>query len=159
MPLIVKAPEAQFKTAPEGTYTAVCVDVVDLGMVESQWGAKHRCRLVWELDELDPDTGAPFMVRQDYTFTLSEKANLYRDLVAWRGRAFTPEELRGFDLESIIGKSCMLQVSHNIGSKGGTFANVSAVTALPKKSKPLEPSGTYVRRATQSAAGSEEAPF
>lgn len=146
--MILKAPEQMFKPAPEGTYSAVCVDFVDIGDVTTEWGTKHCCEIVWELDEQD-ETGERYKVKKRYTASLSEKSNLFRDLCAWRGRKFTPEELAGFDSENVIGKPCMVQVIHNIGTKGGVFANVSSVTALIKGLKPLEPTGSYVRRSKQ----------
>jgi hypothetical protein len=33
--------------------------------------------------------------------------------VAWRGREFTPEELKGFHLKNILGAWCMISVVHN----------------------------------------------
>jgi len=149
--MIVKAPSQMFKPAPEGSYGAVCVDVVDIGEVTNEWGTKHCCEVVWEIDELDAET-IPidrFKVKKRYTASLSEKANLFRDLTAWRGRKFTPEELAGFDLEQIIGKPCMIQVVHHLGSKGGVFANVNSVSALPKGMKAIEMSGHYLRRSKQ----------
>ena len=36
-----------FTPAPEGLWNAVCVDVIDKGMVDGQYGQKHKCRLLW----------------------------------------------------------------------------------------------------------------
>ncbi len=142
MPFIVKAPPEKYATAPAGTFPAVCVDLIDLGMVENRFDpeadAKATVRLVWQLDEDDPDTGNPYLVRHDYTASLHEKAALRKTLGAWRGRDFTPAELFGFDLETILGVGCLISVVHNQGKKGGTFANVSGVMKLPKNMKAPE---------------------
>ena len=133
MSFIVKAPQEQFPTAPAGTFPAVCVDVVDLGLIENKFepesDPRQMVRLIWQLDEEDKD-GKPFMVRADYTASLHEKAKLRKTLAAWRGRDFTPVELFGFDVESVLGSGCLLSVIHNTGSKGGTFANVASVMKL-----------------------------
>src|ERR1700684_2934792 len=103
------------KPAPAGTHAAVCCDVVDLGMLEVSFGGKtktqHKVNLVWQIEE-DRDDGKPFTVRKRYTLSLHEKASLRKDLESWRGRAFTPAELEGFDLEVLIGIGCMLNVIH-----------------------------------------------
>ena len=65
-------------------------------------------------------------------------------LRSWRGREFTSAELFGFELETVIGAPCMLSIVHNVGRKGGTFANVSGVMKLPKGMTQLAPEG-YVR--------------
>ena len=59
MSFIVKAPQEQFPTAPAGTFPAVCVDVVDLGLVENRFEPesepRQMVRLIWQLDEEDKD--------------------------------------------------------------------------------------------------------
>lgn len=148
--MILKAPESCFRPAPEGNYPAVCVDIVDLGMVEETWQGhvkmKHKCEIIWELDEVDPETNERYMAKQKYTASLHEKGKLYKLLVNWRGRQFTPEELTRFDTETIIGAPCLVQIVHNIGRQGGVFANVGTVAALPKGVPPTKPSGNYTRR-------------
>ena len=145
--MIVKAPEERFSTAPEGTFPAVCVDIVDLGMVENKFDPEAAdrlmCRIVWQIDEQD-DNGKPYMVRADYTASLHEKAKLRKVLESWRGRAFTPQELFGFDLETVVGSGCLLNVVHATGSRGGTFANVGAVMKLAKGMTAPAPKG-YTR--------------
>ena len=145
--MIVKAPEERFSTAPEGTFPAVCVDIVDLGMVENKFDPEAAdrlmCRVVWQIDEQD-DSGKPYMVRADYTASLHEKAKLRKVLESWRGRAFTPQELFGFDLETVVGSGCLLNVVHATGSRGGTFANVGAVMKLAKGMTAPAPKG-YTR--------------
>ena len=133
--MIVKAPEERFPTAPEGTFAAVCVDEIDLGKVKTSFNGEERernmVRILWQIDEEDKD-GKPFMVRQDYTASLDEKAKLRKHLQAWRGRAVTPAELVGFDMENVVGSGCMISIVHAQGRKGGTFANVEGVMKLPK---------------------------
>jgi hypothetical protein len=60
-----------------------------------------------------------------------------------RGRAFTDSELMGFDLESLIGLPCLLNVVH-VTRDGTTYSNVSSVMRLPKGMTRLQPRD-YVR--------------
>jgi hypothetical protein len=133
MPIIAKA-GGNFTPAPAGTHAAVCVDTIDLGEIEVTYQGKaqrkHKVTIVWQIDENLPD-GKPFLVRRRYTCSLHEKATLRRDLEGWRGRAFTDQELQGFDLETVLSAPCLLNVIHEI-KNGSTFANVAGVMRLPK---------------------------
>jgi len=73
----------------------------------------------------------PYLVHKRYTCSLHEKSGLCKDLEAWRGKPFTPEELLGFDLENLLGKPCMLSVIH-VERNGSTYANVSGVMKSPR---------------------------
>lgn len=145
MPVYVSGGNAKdFTPAPEGTHQGVCVDVVDLGEIETSFGAKHTVEIYWQISE-DMDNGKPFLVRRRYTASLHEKANLRKDLEAWRGKAFTEAELERFDLEALIGANCLISVIHKQGSKGGTFANVASLAPL-MKSLPKMPARDYIRK-------------
>lgn len=160
--MILTAPPTQYPPAPEGNYPAVCVDFIDLGDVQKKaWGdpdkmvLKHMCEVHWELDEIDPKTGERFLAKQEYKVSLHEKANLYAVLLSWGGRAAT---LPGFDTDTLIGKPCLVQITHNLGRQGQVFANVAQVAALPKGVPAIEPSGKYVRRPSAAATnGHQEA--
>lgn len=133
MGIIAKA-GATFTPCPDGTHPVVCCDVIDLGLVESNFGGKvktqHKVRIVWQTGE-KRDDGKFFTVSQRYTLSLHEKASLRKDLEAWRGRPFTEDELHGFDVEAVIGIPCLLSVIHTAKS-GSVYANVNALMRLPK---------------------------
>lgn len=138
-----------FTLAPDGQHVAVCVDVVDLGIVKTTWQGQekqvHKCRIVFEIGETNPENGNKrFTVSQMFTASLSEKANLRKFLESWRGRAFTKEELAGFDTEQLIGAPAVVQVVH--AEKGDkTYANINSVMKLMKGLPKLSPSGSYIR--------------
>jgi len=140
--MIVKE-ENSFEIAPAGTFKGICVDVVDMGLKDTPYGRKHKLRIAWEINENMSD-GRPFLAMGFYTASLSEKANLRKDLEAWRGKPFTFEELKGFDMDAVVGKSCMLSIIHN-ESGGKTYANISSISPLMKDMDPLTPSGEYTR--------------
>jgi len=147
-----------FVPAPQGVHRAVCVDVVDMGLLEVTWNnqkkQQHKIRVVWQIDEA-MDDGKPFIVQKRYTLSLHEKAQLRKDLESWRGKAFSDDEQKGFDVERLVGVSCMLNVMH-VSRDGKTYANVTAVMPLHKGMSKLEPSADYVRvqdRPTDQPAG------
>ena len=154
------ADDGNFKKVPAGTHQAVCVDVVDLGMVtrKSQWGEKtqHQIRIVWQVpDEADP--AKPFMVSRQYTLSLWEKANLFKDLESWRGKKFTEKELEGFDVETVITANALLTVVQE-SKNGKTYSNVKTVSALVKGTEKLTAIPGYTRVKDRKAESHQDAP-
>ncbi len=129
MPLTAKAIGGDFPLPNEGTHLGVCYMVVDLGIQEVTWKDKpklqHKCMVGWELPTEIMEDGRPFVVSKEYTVNLGERANLFKDLVNWRGRRFTDEELEGFDIYNVMGAPAMLTVIHHNG-----WARVEGVTKL-----------------------------
>lgn len=139
MSLTVKSTgNGDFELTPEGTYIGRCIKVIDLGTQTStgQYGTKSQKKVMiqWELldAEIKMQDGKPFAATQFYTASLHEKAQLRKDLEAWRGKKFTDEELEGFDLKNVLGTYCMMQVVH---SADGQYANVNAIMSY-KGDKP-----------------------
>jgi hypothetical protein len=132
-----------YSPVPQGTHVAICNMVVDLGKQRKEWQGQERIRpeifLRWELPNerlewTDKDGNAkegPRVIGQTYTLALNDRANLRRDLEAWLGRAFTAEELAGFDVAKLLGVPCMVTVTH-AEKQGRVYANVTGVTGLPK---------------------------
>ncbi len=126
---------ADFKPHPVGPHAAVCCDVVDLGIWQDQYPGQpprnvRKIRLVFQTAEFRED-GQRFTVGRMFTASLGEKANLRKFLESWRGRAFTPEELAGFDLVKLIGAPALVQVKHR-EKQGKTYADIDSVMQLPK---------------------------
>jgi hypothetical protein len=146
MPIIVKA-GGDFKPAPEGLWPAVCVDVVDRGIVKSQmYKPRHMIQIRWILNAEPPlEDGRPHMAVASFGATLGEKSKLRPFLEAWRGRKFTEEELEGFDIESVIGANCQLQIIHN-KYNGKTYGNVQSVVPAARGAKKMEVPADYVRQ-------------
>jgi hypothetical protein len=141
MPIFVKG-SGDFTPAPEGLHAAVCVDIIDKGLIDTKFGPKHQVRVIWEISFLRDD-GRPFTVGRTYTASLHQQSNLRKHLEAWRGRAFTAEEVAGFDLEKVLGTPCQLLVQH-ADVDGTIFANVGNVMKAQPGPK-QKPSGCYTR--------------
>lgn len=144
MPIIASANESKSYTpAPEGVHQSVCVDVIDLGMLKSRFPDEktgkdkfqHKVNVVWQIPDLRDD-GKRYLLYKRYTLSLHEKAALRHDLESWRGRAFTFDELVGFDVEKLKGANCFINVQHKKSDDGSrTYANVVSVMPLPKNLK------------------------
>lgn len=127
-----KGTTEEYELPPAGVTPAVCCDVVDLGLQETPWGPKPKVRLIWQIPEPD-SKGRRHTAAKLYTLSLHEKANLSKDLESWRGRKFTEQERKdGFELENIVGVSCLLNIQHNVRSDGKEFANIVAIMPLSK---------------------------
>jgi hypothetical protein len=158
MAIVVKDTGGEgFEPAPPGPHAVVCCDVADLGMQDTQWGPKDMVRIYWMLEDL-MDDGRPYLVAQNYTASLSSKANLRRDLEAWRGKAFNDDELRGFDLEILIGVPAYINVVHNVSKKNGrTYANLASIMPMPKGITPPTIDPNYKRWKDRQGAEEPEA--
>jgi hypothetical protein len=145
-----------FKRVPPGAYIGRCYSLVDLGtqLTTGQYGEKlqHKLRIGWELFGED-EQGAPLTIEVDgktmpltitkgYTVSLHEKAGLRRDLAAWRGKDFTDEEAKGFDVAKLIGAYCMVNVTTS-ETNGKTYSNVAGLTPLPGALKNAKPAPVH----------------
>lgn len=145
MSFIVKDSKKDYTPAPEGLHQAVCIDVVDLGIQHTQYGDQVKIEVRWVLEEIDPKTKKQYMVLRRFTPSLHKKASLRAVLESWRGQKFTDEELKGFDIEKLLGANCQLQICHNISSDGDTYANVQAVVPISSKTARMAVPADYIR--------------
>ncbi len=118
-----------------GNHQGVCVAIIDLGTQYNELYKKEQPKimLIWELTDfpLNDKNGQIVgyqVISKEYTVSLGEKANLYADLISWRGQDFTDEELQGFQIKKVLGANCLVNVVKN--KKG--YSQVAAVTKLPK---------------------------
>ncbi len=163
MAFILSATKKDWVPAPEGLHHAVCVDIHDLGIVETKFGLKPKVDIWWQIDELNPESGKRYGVRARFTASLHEKALLRQMLETWRGRKFSADELKGFDLEKLLGANCQVQIVHTTTDDGTVWADVKAVVPAPRGAGKLEPEAGYVRlkdrtngHGTQPTAGASE---
>ncbi len=130
-----------FKPHPEGIHPAVCVDVMDLGLVETEFQGQRRLvnkvKVAFE-SEAKTEDGKPCMVSKNFTASLHPKAKLAEFLGKWRGRLVVPGET--IELAKLIGASCTLVISHQQNMVGKTYANIDAIS---KPTRKVAPSGTY----------------
>lgn len=145
-----------FKRVPPGAYIGRCYSLIDLGtqLTTGQYGEKlqHKLRIGWELfgeDEngepltIDVDGKTmPLTITKGYTVSLHEKSGLRRDLAAWRGKDFTDDEAKGFDVSKLIGAYCMVNVTTS-ESNGKTYSNVAGLTPLPGALKNAKPAPVH----------------
>lgn len=139
--------ETEFPPIPEGTYTAICYTIADLGQQYNEKFKKtaNKILFIWELvdDDLRIEIDGEMKRRaisKQYTASFGPKSNMYKDIRPWLGREFTQEETDGtFDVGTLLGTACLLSVSNDTNAEGKTFSNVTAVMQLPRGIKAGEP--------------------
>lgn len=156
MSIIAKATSSNYTPAPAGAWASVCVDIVDLGVLEVTFAGEtkkqHKIRVVWQIDEVNPENGKPYTTSKRYTLSLHEKAALRKDLESWRGRAFTDSELEGFDVESVLGIGCLMNIIE-VHKDGKKYSNIASLMKLPKGMSAPSPRD-YVRVVDRPREGS-----
>lgn len=144
MPLVAKD-SGDFVTVPAGMHLARCYRIVDLGTQRSEYMGKEKYlpkvmiqfEVHGEDDRGNPlltQDGRPLSIAKSFTLTLAEKSTLRKDLQMWRGRDFTVDELRGFELKNVLGAWAMLNVTHT-ESNGKTYTNIAGINPVPANMK------------------------
>ncbi len=133
---------ADFEIVPAGNHVGICNAVIDLGIQpgSGQYPApKHQVyvrfelpteRITYQKDGKDID--GPMSIGRSFTASMSEKANLRKFVESWFGKKFpTDEAAAEFDFKSILGRKCLLNITHT--EKGmKTYANIANATPIPK---------------------------
>jgi hypothetical protein len=107
---------------------------------EFQGQAKHLQKVMLQFEVHGEDDsgkplvtakGEPMSISKNFTLSLAEKATMRKDLQAWRGRDFTPEELRGFELKNVLGAWAMITASKALGGNGKEYTNIVSINPVP----------------------------
>lgn len=142
-------PAREYAKPSEGAVQAVCVDVIDLGFQPHSYqgidmGTVRKCLIVWQVNEINPDEhGQRHIVAKEFTFSMSEKANLRKFLGMWRGKSYTDAEaMQGVALHKLVGVNCILQLEHkpSKANPGRSYVNLIGITPLMKGMPLLKPS-------------------
>jgi len=128
-----------YKRIPPGSHIAVCDIVADVGLQESAfYGTKRKVYVRfevpaerWEFEKDGKKGEGPGVIGKFFTASMHKNATLRKTLESWRSRPFTDEEAKAFDVSSILGKSCVINVQENPdGDK--VYSNIVAITPLIK---------------------------
>lgn len=136
----------QRELIPAGNYLARCYQMIEIGTVDELiLGEKktlRKVRIGWELPEEtrvfnDEKGEQPFVISQEFTLSMNEKANLRKMLASWRGKDFTEEEAKCFDISKLLGVPCMLNVIHKPSKTDPSkiYEQIGSVSPLPKSVK------------------------
>ena len=166
-----------FILTPQGQFQGVAAEILDLGMSEKIYKAPdgtenkrnvHEIQYVFQLNKVDAESGKRYEVRsRPMNTNLSDKATLRDFLRQWRGHDLTDAEKLppGIDLETLVGKNCLISVIHNkVGDK--TYANIGSimplvegmpeVQALNYESKQAQIDAKKAKAASEAASGGSQ---
>jgi hypothetical protein len=142
MAIIAKNSGTQRELIPAGTYVSRCYSMIEIGTVREEYmgepKSSYKVRLSWELPTekrvFKPENGEqPMTISKTYTLSMHEKANLRKDLESWRGKAFTEEEAKAFDITVLLGKPCMLNIIHKPNKDGSKIREqIAGITTVLK---------------------------
>ena len=96
----------EYEQPPLGECKAILVDIIRSTNEQTKFGVKDLVFFYFELEHL-MDDNRPFLVRKKFTFSLNEKANLYKFLQKWVG-GLKPGQ--PFNLKTLIGTGCILEI-------------------------------------------------
>lgn len=143
MSIIASTTSAPREVIPAGNYVARCYKMIQIGTVEEiiQGEKKllQKVRIGWEFpndqkvfsEEKGPQ---PIVFDEEYTLSMGEKSNLRKMLASWRGKDFSADEAKGFDITKLIGVACMVNIIHKPKIKNPTevYSKIGSVSGTPK---------------------------
>lgn len=141
---MLNAPTQQQRVLPpEGTHMARCIGLIHVGTVPVEWNNQtkmlDKIRLTFELPEelhefKEGDREKLFTISREFTLSLGDKSNLYPIIEGIEG--YIPEEVRSsYDVETLIGKECLVSIKHKKTGKGSTYASLESTSSLMKGQK------------------------
>jgi len=146
--IVSASASSNFVPVPSGTHLARCYRIIDLGTQKSEYQGeiKYQPKIMIQFEvhgedaEGQPITtnkGEPMSISKNYTLSLHEKAGLRKDLQSWRGKEFTDQELKGFELKNLLGAWCMINVVRRAGRDGKDYTNIEGIMPVPAPIKKM----------------------
>lgn len=150
----MKAPVSaniEFELCPEGTHVATLYKIIYIGTVETEYEGRKSwtpmVKLQWELpnepkkytDKDGKEVEGVFTISKELTFSMGAKSNLRKLVSGMTGKSFSDEDAKEFDIDDLLGTSCLLNVVHTVSKNtGNTFAVINSATPLLKGMMPPE---------------------
>lgn len=147
MAMIAPAKQGQtdFKLIPDGTHIARVDQIIDLGVHTTTYKDKqgntkqaHRISIRFEVPSQKMDDGSPMVISKDFNFSLGTidgkyKSELRKFIESVLGRDLTQEEVKSFDIESLLGQVAMILVVHVPGVKDPSkkYAQITGAMKVP----------------------------
>lgn len=138
-------PQSNYEPIASGSYPARCYSIIEIGTIQPKnpsFNPAKKIRISWELptvieeytDESGKKTEQPRKIVSEFTFSMHKRAKLRQTIESWFGKSFPSEESAyDFEIEKLIGRTCLLAVQQDEGSDGEIYSNVSGILPLPKE--------------------------
>lgn len=143
MSIIATNTAAKRELIPAGNYIGRCYQMIHIGTVQETYMGEpkqfNKVRIGWELPTerkvFNESNGEqPFVISKEFTLSMNEKSNLRKMLAAWRGKDFSEDEAKSFDITKLLGVGCMINVIHKpkVSDPSVVYENIASVTPVPK---------------------------
>lgn len=129
-----------FTPTPAGQHMAVFTRLIDLGTQPGSQmypSPKHKVLFGWEIPkerikyEKDGEVHeGPVIHFERMTYSMHENAIMRQRLESWRGRSFTEDEYKTFDMKTLLGVGALIQIAHE-HKDGKIYANLQAIMLPP----------------------------
>lgn len=143
MAILATTSPQQRELIPAGNYIARCYQMIEIGTVSEnilgEIKVLKKVRVGWELPTelkvFNEEKGEqPCVISKEFTLSMHEKSALRGALKSWRGKDFTEEEAKSFDITKLLGVPCMINIIHKPGKADPTktYQEISGITGVPK---------------------------
>lgn len=143
MAILAKNDSAPRELIEAGLHKARCYSMVQIGTVKEEFKGEiktmQKVRIGFEFPELtkvfkEENGPQPFVFSKEYTLSMADKSNLRAVLTSWRGKAFTEEEAKSFDITKLLGVPCLINLTHKPSKADATkvYEEISGITPLMK---------------------------
>lgn len=127
-------PAPEHTITPAGLHAGRCISVIDLGAHRFNGAGQQKAvRRVWlSFAVWCPGEDRARFVGREFSLSMGPRSHLRKFLEGWRGLPFATDRAAwDFDLRNLLDKPVHLQVMHQRGAAGVTYANVGLASTLP----------------------------
>lgn len=141
MTILAKNNKQEYSILDEGSFPARIYQIIDLGTIPGFQGAmQHKVRITFEFPTetkifKEENGEQPQVLSQDYTLSFHEKSGLRKLITACDPKAIKTGDdgfVEEYDIERLLGKSCLVSVKHKEGKENAVYANIDVATGMPK---------------------------
>jgi len=136
----MKAPTPERTLAPAGAFPARVYSIIYMGTVKGEYKGtpteSYRVRLSWELPTKtrifkEGEPAKPFVVSKELTLSMGSKSNLRPLVEGMLGVSFTDDNAKSFDVDDLLGVSCLISLAHK-ESPNGKYVAINSTSPLPE---------------------------
>jgi hypothetical protein len=136
----MKAPNRPKILPPVGTFPARVYRIIYLGTVKGEYqgvpNENYQVSITWELPTKthvfkEGEPAQPFSVSKTLTLSMGKKSSLRPIVEGMLGISFNDDEAKGFDLDEILGKTCLIGIAHK-DTEDGKKVEIKSFSQIPE---------------------------
>ena len=122
-----------------GTYQGRLIGIAELGLQETTYKEEKKIQkqVSFLFNVYKNNNSKPVVLGKTYTMSMRENSNLRKAIMAIRGKDFTKEELKDWDLVQLLNKPCLITVGL-YEKKGFKSLSITQVSMSMKDSQTPE---------------------